>query len=207
MNQKHVLLILFVAAFPLLSACGVRGQENSGLQQNQLPLVQQDAVVEPSTNQQTNINDNGYPVKNNMNGNIESYPVGEQTFLLTETEQNAVLEIPEPAADSATVSGIIIDITTQRAPFESDLYLGIAQETNKGLPVVTLDREQAPVTTPLKNGQFVFTDVPPGTYGIVLFNPDISFLLDDPNEPERSMMITIQAGQVVDLGVLQVTLP
>lgn len=203
MNQKSLLftIILLISLLSLIS-CGANPQEKEPLQQNQLPVIQQNVTTEPNTDQTTDTNSNGYPIDVQS-----SYPVSGQIMPLTDEEQNETLPIPQPSNNAATVSGVILDIMTQQAPAESNLYLGLMQETNKGLPVITLDRDKAPVTTPLKNGQFVFTEVPPGTYGVILFNPDASFLVDDPQNTELSLMLTVEAGQTIDLGTITTTLP
>ncbi len=193
MKRLSILVIVLI----LVVAC------NTQQQPKQYPTVESSINQEVSTNSSY---PDGYP-SGSKPTYTEPYPASNQTEELTRSEQNETLEIPDTSINNATVHGVILDALTQQAPSESVLYLGIIQETDKGLPVIALDRELAPVATLLKNGKFMFTDIPPGTYGIILFNPDVSFLLDDPQNTIQSMEFTVDAGEALDLGVLEIILP
>jgi len=49
-----------------------------------------------------------------------------------------------------------------------------------------------------EDGSFIFTDVPTGTYGLVIKTPIVTVMLKDTDGDD--FLITLQAGQVIDLG-------
>ena len=64
-----------------------------------------------------------------------------------------------------------------------------------------LDAEAAPRTVADKYGRFVFADVPPGHYVIIIWNPLNSIMARDP-ATGKPLQILLEAGQTVDVGVL-----
>lgn len=56
------------------------------------------------------------------------------------------------------------------------------------------------------NGYLVFDNVPPGEYGLIVFSPLKSSVISDPNG-EQELRIRVEAGQVLNLGELQVAWP
>ena len=70
--------------------------------------------------------------------------------------------------------------------------------------MVGYDASTAPTTTTDTDGQFIFRDIPPGRYGLILDIVMSSFLLFDESSGE-AMLIDILADEVVDLGNLEYT--
>ncbi|MBE2220665.1 MAG: hypothetical protein IAF02_03945 [Anaerolineae bacterium] len=171
------------------------------------------AMLEESTSEEvTNVttvepSNSSYPVEDTSL--VESYPEPAITNDLStksaELMQNFI--IPTPSPGLAIVSGIIIDREIQSGPAESQVYLGKLLSTDQGLPVVSVNHDTAPVARIIPDGRFVIIDVEPGEYGVILHNPDINFLLDDPNNPELSLLITLMPDQHLDLGEIQITMP
>jgi hypothetical protein len=114
--------------------------------------------------------------------------------------------LPTPSAGLSVIGGVFVDLQTQRAPLEGVLYLGNVLSLDTGLPVVSLDQSTAFYAIPAESGEFVFQDVTPGTYGLILVSPDYSFLVDDP-EGEGSLMFTVEADETLNLGQLEVLTP
>lgn len=54
-----------------------------------------------------------------------------------------------------------------------------------------------------EKGYFVFADVPPDTYGLVIVCPTGSFLLGDP-DTGGDFLITVKSGEQLDLGLLHI---
>jgi hypothetical protein len=106
----------------------------------------------------------------------------------------------ESSETGATVGGVILDKTTQQARPESLVYLGNMQYTETGFPVISLDKQAAPLAMVSPNGAFIFQNVEPGEYALVFFTPDYSFLVED--EEEMSMILTVEEGDVLDLGTI-----
>jgi len=120
--------------------------------------------------------------------------------------QSPSVAAPSPVPGMAVVVGEIIDVQTQQAPLEGTLYLGSIVSLDNGKPVVRLDRETAPSAVPTQGGRFSFQEIEPGRYGLVLYTPEISFLIDDP-ESGKSLTFTVKPDQILDLGKIEVSMP
>lgn len=114
--------------------------------------------------------------------------------------------LPSPGPGFAVVWGMIVEAETQRAPLESVVYLGEVVRLDNGTPVVRLERKSAPFATPSAEGWFIFGDVQPGEYGLVVYTPDFSFLVDNPRDAE-SLIFTVHSEEVLDLGTIEVVMP
>ncbi len=132
---------------------------------------------------------------------IDSYPgVPSPTPTTTQLEGlEYPLDLPIPPEGLATIGGSIIDATTRQARPESLIYLGKWVHTDQGLPVVSLDRQLAPVYVIEPNGRFLFQNIDPGEYALVFFTPDYSFLLED-EETGESIKLEVKPGDIIDLG-------
>ncbi len=53
-----------------------------------------------------------------------------------------------------------------------------------------------------QDGTFVLDNVPPGRYGVILDAVTTSILAVEPENPENSLLITVEADKVTDLGTL-----
>lgn len=106
------------------------------------------------------------------------------------------------APGSATIGGVIVDERTQQAPPESLLYLAPMLYTDKGLPVVSLDRQRDPFVVLPPNGLFVFENVLPGEYSLVFLTPDYSFLVEQ-RDTQESLIVTVEPDDIIDLGLIE----
>lgn len=115
--------------------------------------------------------------------------------------------LPTPAAkDKGTVGGVLIrDVPGQPTqPYvEVTLYLASLIRNSAGTPgLAGLDKTTAPKAITDNAGAFVFTNVPSGTYALVLDTPLSSFLLHQPGTGE-AMLIEVKGGKITDLGELR----
>jgi hypothetical protein len=76
-------------------------------------------------------------------------------------------------------------------------HIGSASDT----PLFGLDPKSAPHTVTDPAGRFVFADVKPGKYSLIIWNPVNSFMARTPDK-KSSLEITVEAQNTVDLGVL-----
>lgn len=116
------------------------------------------------------------------------------------------LILPSPSSGLAVVGGIIVDVHTSRAPSESVLYLGEIVRLDSGQPLVRLDRATAPCAIPDEDGAFVFERLDAGEYGLVLYTPDLSFLVDSP-DTGKSVIFTVGPSELLYLGQIEVPMP
>jgi hypothetical protein len=71
--------------------------------------------------------------------------------------------------------------------------------------VAGIDEENSPRATTDGNGVFVFTEVPPETYGLAVSTPIGVYLIK--TEEGRDFLFTVKAGEVLDLGEVHTSLP
>lgn len=64
------------------------------------------------------------------------------------------------------------------------------------------DAANAPRNNIRDDGAFVIENVPPGRYGVILDAVITSILIKEAENPENSLVITVEAGKVTDLGDL-----
>lgn len=114
--------------------------------------------------------------------------------------------IPTPKSDQV---GVVVGKLLNRKP-QSDLkplagapvYLGKILKSQQGAEgMVELAKETAPKATVDAQGQFVFSDVPPGRYGLMLDTPLGAILLNKPVTGE-GMIADVGGGKTFDFGEL-----
>lgn len=113
-------------------------------------------------------------------------------------------EVPEPSSDSVgTVTGVIVIEEDGGTPAqETILYLGRIIMLDTGQPGMSaLDKQTAPLTQTNLAGQFIFSDIEPGNYTLILDRITDSFVLNQPGGGD--LIIPVEGGQITDLGELR----
>jgi hypothetical protein len=83
------------------------------------------------------------------------------------------------------------------------LYLADILPESQGTPfLAAFDRVTSVRTLTDPIGRFVFADVNPATYSLVLDRVAEAYLLGDPKKPGADFIFTAQAGKLLDLGNL-----
>ena len=141
-----------------------------------------------------------YPAETRSSSVINTwvYPTPETTSGGQPT-QAAPFVIPTPAADSGVVIGKLIDSSGK--PFINLMYLGYTVPADQpGFPpVVLFDQDTSPRSVQDADGRFYFANVPPGTYGLIIWN----WLNPQAYEDARTnqfMLIEVTAGDTKNLG-------
>lgn len=115
--------------------------------------------------------------------------------------------VPTPSSDQVgTVTGKLLNSNNQSAAkpmAKAPIYLGTILKSQTGTEgLVQLVKESAPKAVVDAQGNFVFTNVPPGRYGLMLDTPRGAILLNKPVTGE-SMVADVKGGQTFDFGELQ----
>jgi hypothetical protein len=145
--------------------------------------------AEPAVNNQTNTPPAGYPGP----GDVEA------------TQGSIITVVPTPSSASlATVTGyLMVDPASPRPVGGALLYLGEIIPEAAGTPFLAgFERTTSPRTLTDPNGRFVFTDVEPGPYTLILDKISESFMLGDPDKPGGDFIFDAQPSQILDLGQL-----
>ncbi len=106
--------------------------------------------------------------------------------------------LPEPKSDSGHVTGTLLQ--NGEPARNAILYLAEVIEDDQGQErVASYDRVNSPKSVTDSQGNFAFTDIPPGKYGLVLDVVVSSYLLLDPETGEQ-FLFTVKGGEVTALG-------
>jgi len=107
---------------------------------------------------------------------------------------------PEPG--KAVVSGKLLD-SSFNEPYEASLFLSknLTAEYPGYPPVISFSYQTNPRAAQDDEGNFIFKNIEPGNYVIVLYKPTGQDFLKDGNN-ELPKMFNLKANEVVDLGIL-----
>lgn len=149
----------------------------------------------------------GYPAPAVTQGAYPSpinqpYPSPDQTPPAATTTPPPPVIIPTPSSGSAVIHGKLYNAQTDEPLYEGVIiYLSPVNPTdNPDLSALTFDPLSDRSTLPDAQGVFAFGDVPPGRYGIVVQAPVGKYLTRFANDLEKDVVITVEAGQTVDVG-------
>jgi ABC-type Fe3+-hydroxamate transport system substrate-binding protein len=144
------------------------------------------ATSEPNLNGEVGYPSSGYPAPSN-GGRLN----------LTSTR---VAEVVAPQPDRATVTGIVISQRTNKPMVEVPVQLaGVFYEGDRGAFV--LDTAQSPTTTTDGQGRFVFVDIDPQDYVVVIGNVEVNDYVIIPDESGRAKIFTAVSGEVLDTNL------
>lgn len=139
---------------------------------------------------------------------ISAYPGPEGTA--AETSQLPtmvpVLDVPSPASGLGVVTGFLLVGGEGGQPyFGNAVYLGHALPPSDPAfpPMISLSETEDPLAVMDQTGRFLFVDVEPGIYGLMLWSPVGSAPMQDP-VTGTYMLIEVKAGETVDLGVIPI---
>lgn len=112
---------------------------------------------------------------------------------------------PKTSATTGAVTGRIFVNNEKGFRAITGIIVGLA-EVIKGEDGVEkaagYDPSTAPAGTIGEDGTFVIDNVPPGRYGVILDAVTTSLLAKEAENPDNSLVITVEAGAVTDLGNL-----
>ena len=112
---------------------------------------------------------------------------------------------PQTSATTGAITGRIFLNNEKGFRAISGLLVGLA-EVIKGEDGIEKAAGYDPSTAPRgelrTDGAFVIDNVPPGRYGVILDAVTTSILLKEAENPDNSLVITVEADKVTDLGNL-----
>ena len=190
--------IFFLLIILTLIATGCQGETT----QQPLPLPSQTAVESfPGVE--------GYPYPGPVastpvsNAFDESYPAPEVTPVAIRLPESLV--IPEPGKDTGIVIGQLVSGPDSQ-PVLGALYLARMINPDEGdmPPIVAFSDSTDPLAVQDQTGRFLFIDISPGDYALMIWNPVTSTVIQDEKTKEYRI-IEVKAGEMTDLGTI--TLP
>jgi len=132
---------------------------------------------------------------------VPASPLASPVVLTSPVEEPEVLIVPTPGEGAAVVTGVLKVSRTDQPMHGVRVYLGDHVGSTEDTPLYGFDPELAPSTITDENGQFVFVDVPPGRYVLIIWRSLSPMLARDPGSG-LLLDITLEGGDVVDLGTL-----
>jgi len=114
--------------------------------------------------------------------------------------------VPTPCAGFGAVVGQLLTPGPGGEPYLATLYLGRAVPPSQPdyPPVIAFSEDTHPqAVQDADTGVFVFTDVLPGTYALVIWTPVANTVVQDP-ETEATLLFEVTAGEISDLGVVPI---
>jgi hypothetical protein len=107
--------------------------------------------------------------------------------------------------DTGFVTGTLefLEANDSKPVSNISLFLAEVLKDESGIPrVVSVNRADSPRAATDIKGQFVFSNIPPGEYGIVLDIVVKAYLLPEPGS-DSDLLIQVEPGEIIDLGLLQ----
>lgn len=156
------------------------------------------------------IESNGYPV--------EGYPIQEEISAYPGMDVNIpglAIEAPNPGVELPATQpeyGVVGGVLVEEIPGQGfrplqPLKLSLAKVvyTSEGEPAYIGASDTSPKAEIFATGIFVFRDIPPGDYGIMI---DVGYKEFPVTTPDGQVfMITVEAGKAIDLGQVITVLP
>src|SRR5205809_453576 len=134
--------------------------------------------------------------------------VGVLLAACTSSPTEVPIQIPTPQGGTGNIKGILLTAGTDHQPYKGgDLYLGrvIHGGQSDSPPFVAFSPNEN-IKTYSRNeetGEFVFVNVPPGEYALVLDLIVMSSAIEDP-ATHNFIIIRAAADQTTDAGVINV---
>jgi len=104
------------------------------------------------------------------------------------------------------VTGRLVANSDRTDPYlATSIYLGKAIEANLTdyPPLISLDTATDPSAIQAKNGEFVISDIPPGTYGLIIWSAFSQTVIQDPAKEGYPLLVKVTPGKVVNLGIIE----
>lgn len=119
----------------------------------------------------------------------------------TDVSEPVSTPLPRPKPGTGIIVGVMKIRHTDQPMVGVELYLARHIGVTPDTPLYTMELDNAPHAITDANGRFIFKDVPPGRYAIVIWNPISSFLVRNP-ATGLELVIDVQPDQIHNLGVL-----
>jgi hypothetical protein len=204
MKKNWCIGVLICLVIGLLTACGDTQPDNELTIMTATPggPTPVPVVTEASSESET-----GYPAPANGNSSNSAYPAATMEGVLADLPE-AELDLPEAGVDFGVVGGVLASEITGQGYLPitpQSLTLGVVltfEET--GQPAYIRSGDDGIKAELLPTGVFIFRNVPPGEYGLVM---DLGFGTFPVENDEGVFLFTVEPGQALDLGTVLTIFP
>jgi hypothetical protein len=120
----------------------------------------------------------------------------------SESTATPTRSIPTPIAGAGIVAGtMLLNSVSPEPAYPVLLVLAEVIEVDGKPMVAGFDRATAPSTLTESDGAFIFTDVKPGKYALVVDKIIDAFLLNNPKDG-GDLLFEVKPGEITDAGTL-----
>ena len=131
-----------------------------------------------------------------------SQPIPQATVSGPDATTTPTKSIPTPSAGAGIVSGkMLLNSASPEPAYPVLLVLAEVIEVDGKPMVAGFDRSTAPSTLTKSDGAFIFTDVKPGKYALVVDRIMDAFLLNNPKDG-GDLLFEVKPGEITDAGTL-----
>ncbi|MCB0017390.1 MAG: hypothetical protein KDE09_06320 [Anaerolineales bacterium] len=183
-----VMLVITLSALLLVAGCGSSQDEPATIE----VIINTPGPITPAAD------GSGYPAP--AQNAVASYP-GSQNSQLSETPPDIDVDIPSPGADFGSVGGIMVrEISGEGFIPLTPIEVALAEVKflDTGEPGYLAHSDESLKADLPGTGIFIFNNVPPGQYGLVIDMGFTQLLALDENG--ETLLFDVEAGQILDLG-------
>lgn len=131
-----------------------------------------------------------------------SQPIVQATVSAPDATATPTRSIPTPSAGAGVVTGtMLLNSVSPEPAYPVLLVLAEVIEVDGKPMVAGFDRATAPSTLTESDGTFIFPDVKPGKYALVVDRIMDAFLLNNP-EDGGDLLFEVKPGEITDAGTL-----
>lgn len=115
------------------------------------------------------------------------------------------LTVEKPGNGNGAVTGQLLDGGDETQPYLTTLYLASTTSANSAdqQPVVNFSIKNDPIATEeISTGRFLFTDITPGQYALVVSTGAETFIILDGSG--KTLLLDVKSNEITDLGVIPV---
>lgn len=165
-----------------------------------------DELIKETANNSVRDHPQGYPINPKSDQYLPTdtgYPAPEITPYIMDFPDQII--IPTLTYDSGIVLGRMVTKNGMTNPYLAPaIYLGevIEADNPEYPPLIGLDVEVNLIAIQDKEGNFIFEDVQPGKYGLIIWSPFSQTLIEDPDKEGYPLIIVVKKGELVDIGTI-----
>ena len=202
MRRSTFYVLIFSLLLLSVSACGALQQSDDIPVTVDAPAPGETAVIVDD--------DEGYPapLAPDATAAPAAYPGEEDDEEFLAEPPDPERNLPAASGDTAVIGGVLIREVTESGfvPITPrSLSLGEVILSDDGQPAFIRQREDAPEAELFPTGVFVFNNIPPGDYGIIIDLGFAQFPLTD--EAGEELIVSLEGGEALDLGQIFVSIP
>jgi hypothetical protein len=204
MTEKKLLFIsILVMIFLAGCATGVKNATNNSTDQSNPVATSQ--VTDSTSSSSVNT----YPIVTPAQTAVDlTYPSPGSAINPSNLNSDHFVDqliVPEPSSGNGVIIGTLLVNGDETQPFLTTLYLAsiTSAASENHPPTVYFSIKNDPIATQEKStGRFMFGDVIPGQYALVISTPGETSIV--PDENGNTLVVDVKSNEVTDLGVIPV---